>query len=207
MTNPIKIIVAEDHQIVLDGLLSILTEIEEIEIVATAKNGNEVLDALSQKEVDIALLDLNMPELDGIETSKKIQINYPKTKILILTMHNNVHYLKTLYEIGVSGYLLKDVPKTELVQALKVIHSGGTYFDQQIMSKALSELSNRTIKLTAREKEILELLNLGLSTKELSDKLFISPHTVETHRKHLLEKFNVGSSTKLLSNARDLGYI
>lgn len=178
----IKIIMADDHQIVLDGLKLLLTSEEDIEVIATAENGKEVMKLLENTTADIAVLDVEMPELNGVETAERIRQQHPDTKVLILTMHNDQAFIRSLIEIGVSGYILKNKGKEELVEAIHDIAAGKTFFGREVTNALISGIQrstrqkpNEQVPLTKREVEVLAHIADGHTTPQIADKLFIAP--------------------------------
>lgn len=207
----IKVLLADDHQIIIDGLRFILDQEETVEVVGEASDGREVLDKLKNREVDIVILDINMPVLDGIDTMIRIRESHPEVKVLMLTMYNNAEFIKKLNQAGADGFILKNTGKEELMTALNTLSEGKTYYGQEV-TKTLLDSQNKSkqpdkIELTKREKEVLGLLADGLTTSEISEKLFISTHTVESHRKNLLSKFRVKNTTGLVKFAYQNGIL
>lgn len=207
----IKVLLADDHQIIIDGLRYILDQEETVEVVGEASNGQEVLDKLKNRKVDIVILDINMPILDGIDTMIKIRQSYPDIKVLMLTMYNNAEFVKKLNQAGADGFILKNTGKEELMSALNSLTEGKTYYGQEV-TKTLLDSQNTSsqpqkVELTKREKEVLNLLADGFTTIEISEKLFISTHTVESHRKNLLSKFRIKNTTGLVKHAFQNGII
>lgn len=208
----IRVLIADDHQIILDGL-SVLLELEkDIVKVREVTDGALAIKALEVDEIDIAVLDIEMPYLDGIETTKIIRKRFPTIKILILTMYNREDFIKQLIEVGASGYILKNRGKEELVEAIRKLYAGGEYFGEAVTQTLISEIKNRKklkgteeVVLTKREKEVLKLISDGLSTPEISTKLFIEPSTVETHRRNLIHKTGVKNSKLLIRYAIENG--
>ncbi|WP_298510809.1 response regulator transcription factor [uncultured Kordia sp.] len=209
----VKVVIADDHQIVIDGLKSLLNQEESIEIVGEALNGNEVLEILEKTEVDLVVLDIEMPLLSGIETTKKIKEKHPNVKVLILSMYNTEKFVRSVIEIGADGYILKNKGKEELVLAIKYIIDGEEFFGREVektfrssQRKKDNELKN--VKLTKREIEVLKLIALGKTTPIISEELCIAHSTVETHRRNLIEKTGVdGGSKGLVRYAFEKGYM
>jgi len=206
----IKIIIADDHKIVLDGLTSIINTNDEIEIVGKALNGIQVIELLKTNSVDAVVLDIEMPEMDGVETAKIIKENYPQIKILILTMYNEIGFIRKILEAGAHGYILKNKGKEELVTALKSICNGMDYFGEEVSKTLFSSMRNKNvngeIKLTKKETEVLKLIANGDTTPIISQKLFIANTTVETHRRNLIEKTGVKGTKGLIKFAIENGY-
>ncbi|WP_027420143.1 response regulator transcription factor [Crocinitomix catalasitica] len=189
MTN---LIIADDHTVFREGLASFFKDEDEISVIAELGNGEEVLAMLPQLDVQIVLMDISMPKMDGIEASQMIKTKFPGVKIIMLTMHETQNYIRKLLDIGVDGYLLKTTSKSELFEAINTVLKGEKYYGTDVqkvfMNSFNSDKVSSDIKLTRREKEILDLICEELNTNEIADKLFISAYTVETHRKNLLSK-------------------
>ena len=199
----IRIAIADDHQMFIDGLKLIIRSFENVEVVGTALTGDEMLDFLEKTPVDIAILDINMPGKDGIETAKGIRKTYPKVKLLMVTMHKQKEFISQLVAAGVSGYILKNTGADELYDAIRIIHEGGEYFGEEITKEILHSMRNRSTlpeipQFSKREVEILKLLSEELTSQQIADKLFISFHTVESHRKNMLMKAGVKNTVGLI---------
>ena len=204
--SSVKILIADDHQIVLDGLKMVLSAREDFEVVGEASNGLEVLEFVSKNKVDIVVLDINMPEMDGIKCAKKIKADYPNIKVIILTMYAQKSFVEEIVKIGIDGCLLKNNTGKELSDAIARVHSGKSYYDQiQNFSKDDKEL--KEYSLSEREIEIIRKLGDGLTSSQIADALFISEHTVKTHRKNILKKLNLHSSSELIQYALNNGII
>lgn len=209
----IRVVIADDHQIVLDGLKTLLDQEDNIKTIGEATDGYEVLRILDQNEVDIAVLDIEMPRLDGIETAKKIKEEYPDVKVLILSMYNNEEFIKNLIQTGVSGYILKNRGKEELIKAVNHVAMGGEYFGEAVTQTIMSSLKKpkkdltEQMQLTRREVEVLKLIAEGLSSPQIGEKLFIEPSTVDTHRRNLIDKTGVPNSKALIRYAIQNGYL
>ncbi len=208
----INVFLADDHQIVLDGLTLLLELEKDMNIVGEALNGKEALKKLKHLEVDIAIIDIEMPQMDGIETTKIIKDSHPNIKVLILTMYNDEEFIKNLIQIGASGYILKNRGKEELVDAIRKIYAGGEYFGEAVVKTLISDLKKQKkevnknkVLLTKRETEVLKLISDGLSTPQISEILFIAPSTVETHRRNLIDKIGVPNSKALIRYAFEKG--
>lgn len=209
----IKIILADDHQIVLDGLKMLLQEEANIELLGAVLNGKEVLKILEKEPADIAVLDVEMPLMNGIETSEVIREKFPGTKVLILTMYNDQAFIRKLIEIGASGYILKNKGKEELVEAIKDISEGKTYFGREVTNTLISGIQTviknkpeKEIPLTRREIDVVKLIADGRSTPQIAEELFIAHSTVETHRRNLIDKTGVPNSKSLIKWAIKHGY-
>ncbi|EAY30866.1 response regulator transcription factor [Microscilla marina] len=203
----IKVIIADDHHMVLEGLEALIKVTNDIEVIGLAYNGHHAfkLLELNQLDVDIAVLDVDMPVQDGLETTRKIRTEYPNIKVLILTMHNNESYIKEIIAAGASGYILKNRGASELVNAIRTIYAGEEYFSKAVTDTLIKSIQeskkakpNPQVKLTKREKEVLALIGKGMTTKEISKQLFIADTTVETHRRNLIDKLEVKNSKELI---------
>ncbi len=204
-----KIIIADDHQVLLDGLESMLNAEEDFEIVAKCTNGAQVLHRLKENEVDILLLDINMPRMNGIAVTEQIRKEYPEVKIIALSMYKQPSYINRMMNLGAMGYILKDEGKDSILAALQTVINGKKYLSKSAKEVIRNQKLNapKLPGITSREKEVLELLSDGLTSSEIAKKLFISYHTVQSHRKHLLRKFNVKNVSALSSMAKDMGII
>jgi len=208
----IKIIIADDHKIVREGLSALLSSVEEIEIIEEAPNGLILLHQLKTLQPDLILLDIGMPVMDGIEAAAKIKVEFPKVKILVLTTYVEQAKIKKMLKIGVHGYLLKDSGKSGLLNAIKTITEGQNYYDQRVTDVVMNSYrpkkttTPKSIVLTKREKEIALLITQGKSTKEIALELFISPFTVDTHRKNIFSKLGVNKVASLIRIAIEEGW-
>jgi Response regulator containing a CheY-like receiver domain and an HTH DNA-binding domain len=193
-----KVIVVDDHPIFVKGLVALLNEIENIKVIASAKNGKKFLELLSELEPDIVFIDIKMPIMNGIEATEKALELQPDLKILALTMFDEYRYVQIIMNAGAKGFLNKDVTKLELQKAIEKVTAGEEYFSDNVIttlmqkdgkSDSLSLTCNfENEKLSVRELEVLQLLSDGLSTSEIAQRLFISQRTVEHHRSNLLAK-------------------
>jgi two-component system response regulator NreC len=202
----IKIILAEDHQIVRDGIRGILDQETDMQVIYEAINGREVLDYLKEGEKpDLILTDMNMPELNGMDMIGALQIEYP---VLVLSMLDNENYVLETIQAGARGYLLKNVSKKEMLFAIRYIADGGTYICSEICLKTLNNLarikgmpSNKVelnIEFSEREMEVLKLIAEGFTNKEMANKLFSSRRTIEGHRLSLMEKTGSKNTATLI---------
>ena len=200
----IKVLLADDHQMFLDGLASLLSQIKDVEVVATVNSGKEAMEKLTTLSPHLAILDINMPVMNGLETTRKIKEIYPEVKILGLTMENDLQLVTDMLEAGACGYILKNTGKAELELAIRQVIKGEPYLSQSISTQLAQNLlrnfqqkneqHDALSSLTERELEILKLIALEHSNSEIAEMLFISPKTVETHRKNLMRKIEVKNS-------------
>ncbi len=204
-----KIAIVDDHQMMLDGLVALLSPNETIEIVGTYTNGNTLFNALSTIHPEIILSDISMPEIDGFELTKKIKSSYPTIHVIALSMSGNISDIHKMLDAGISGYVLKNVGNLELIEAIHKVAAGKMHFSDDVTEEMVKNKHQKTenkkehVKLTERELEILKLIVLELSNAEIADKLFISERTVETHRKNMIRKFNTKTIVGLIKYAID----
>lgn len=214
----IHVFVVDDHQIFLDGIVSLLDDEPNIKIAGTAHNGKQAIERIKNTKVDVVLMDINMPEMDGIEATKLLRKSNPEIKILMLTMHSEPRFIKECLEIGAKGYVLKNISKDDLLKAIETVYLDKPYLDQDVQEKLISSISNAdeeddrnydelAAQITQRELEILQLIALGLTSQDVANKLFISKNTVETHRKNMLAKLNVNNTAALLKIAYKKGLV
>ena len=206
----IKVAIADDHQMFIDGIKSLFLDHPDIEIKVAANNGIELLEKLNYEPIDILLLDSDMPKLDGIETTKKIKEIFPSIKIIILTMHNEKNIISSFVQEGVSGYILKNTSEKELIEAISQIQKGETFYSQkiaQVIMRDLGDNSANKMAISEREIDVLKLIAEEFTTKEIAEKLFISKNTVETHRKNLIFKLGVRNVVGLVKYAIQEGYV
>lgn len=192
----IKVMIVDDHQLLLDGIKSALEDVSDINVVAEAKNGLEVLEILKTKSVDVILMDINMPGMDGLDCTKIVIQKYPDIRILALSQYNEKRFIKQMLRNGAVGYMLKNSGREELIDAIGRVYNGGNFFSDGISINILQLNKNNTSKenqhlfpkLTIREKEVLNLICKGLSSSEIGEQLIVSFHTIETHRANLMSK-------------------
>ncbi len=203
----IKILLVDDHKIFLDGIRSLLSEIENFEIIGSATSGEMVVEMLKSITPDLVITDITMKEMSGLELTKIIKEKFPEISILILSMHTNEEFVLNAVKAGAAGYLPKDTSINELINAIEVINNGGQYFSKNISEFFFMNYINRVKqehnlieneKLTQREIEVLKLIATGLSNKEIADKLFISIKTVDTHKSHLMQKLKCKNSAEMV---------
>ncbi len=201
----IQVLVADDHQIFIDGIKVTLEDVQHIKVVAEANNGYQVLKMLEeQQDIDVILMDINMPKLDGIECTKQVHKQFPKVRVIALSQFSEKRFVKQMLKNGASGYILKDSDRDVLVKAIETVHGGEMYFcDQLSFRLASQELKLQDTKslfpnISDREKEILKLICLEYSSHEIADKLFLSFHTVESHRANLIMKVGAKNTAGLV---------
>lgn len=210
--SEIRILLVDDHKIVLDGLEALLEDAEGFDCVATADNGQKALDLLRLFKVDVILMDIDMPVMNGIEATRQVKRSYPDVKIISLTQHNERGMMKQLMDCGSDGYLLKNIDRDELLLAIRKVHGGKRYFSEEVIANLSGKAAevgsvSKDIELTDREIEILRLIAEGLSSKQIGEKLFISPRTVDTHRTNVMNKLDIHNVAGLIRFALKHGYV
>jgi len=202
-----RIAITDDHEMVLKGIETMLLETKEVNVVGIYKDAKETLENITKDAPDVLLLDINLPDINGIDLCKQLLKNNPDLKIIALTNFDETSFVKRILTNGAQGYLLKNTDKNELLEAIKTVVSGEQYLQRDIQKKllfqAVGKTTNSTLltKLTRREKEVLQAISEELTTKEISEKLFISPKTVETHRMNLMSKLGAKNSVGIIKIA------
>jgi DNA-binding NarL/FixJ family response regulator len=194
----------DDHELVRQGIAAMLNSASDLQVVGEARSGREALEVARRELPDVVLMDVKMPDMDGLEATKKIKEERARTAVIMLTMHDNPSYLRDAVRAGAAGYLLKDVSKDELVDAIRQVATGGAFIESQMLKGMLSEMKPSSgasatgvgKNLTKREREILALVAEGMSNREIADKLVLSPETVKSHVAAILEKLNVSDRTQ-----------
>ncbi len=209
--SDIRLLLVDDHHIVLDGIKALLDEVEVFDCVATADNGQKALDMLNVFDVDVVLMDIDMPVMNGMEATKRIKKEYPKVRVISLTQHSERGMVQKLLDCGSDGYLLKNIAQDELTTAIRRVYNGENVFSSEVTmrleGKAVEKnASGIDVELTEREIEILSLISEGLSSKQVGEKLFISPRTVDTHRTNLMNKLDIHNIAGLIRFALKNGY-
>lgn len=205
-----RILLADDHQLFLDGLRSLLDRIDTCIVVGEAQNGVEVLSVLERTPADLVLMDVEMPELNGIETTKRIKKQFPAVRVLAVSMTSEYETVRAMLRAGADGYMVKNTGKAELVKALDTIERGQIYVSPDLTTVLFHGLANRkpptalhTEPLTRRERDVLALIIDGLTNEQIGKKLFLSPLTVKTHRANMLSKLNCTNTAALVKHALD----
>jgi DNA-binding NarL/FixJ family response regulator len=208
-----RILLADDHQIVLDGLRGLLAP--EFELCGTAANGRELLERAAELSPDVIVADISMPLLNGIDALERLRENGVSAKVVFLTMHPDVTYLTRALGAGASAYVLKHAASDELIGAIHTVLRGGTFISPQLQTPAVTEFldphrragGRPAIELTARQREVLQLLAEGKSAKEIGVLLDISPRTVETHKYKMMDDLGVKTTAQLVRHAVELGLV
>ena len=218
MLSPIRVLLAEDHNVVREGLRLLLTAQPDIEVVSEATTGREAVVLARDDCADVAVLDISMPDLDGLQAASRIRAECPETQILILTMHESDAYFFRALEVGAAGYVLKKAASEDLIKAVRAVARGEAFFYPSLARKLLDNYLEHTghealpgphgyDELSEREREIMFLLVRGLSNQEIAEKLVISPSTVQTHRTHILQKLGLETTIDLVRYAIRHGLI
>lgn len=202
-----KIAITDDHVMVLKGIVSLLDQTPEIEIIGEYENGEDTLVGFMTQVPDVLFLDINLPDINGIDLSKRLLKKYPDLKIIALTNFEDITFVKRMLNNGVHGYLLKNTDKLELIKAIKTVLSDDIYLQKDIQKKLFNQSTKKSTrnglipKITRREHEVLVAISEELTTQQISEKLFISPKTVETHRMNLMSKLGAKNSVGIIKIA------
>ena len=216
-----RIVLIDDHQIVIDGISSVLSDVENYEIVGTANNGRDAIQLVRIAEPELVLMDIDMPIMNGITASKELKKDFPHVKIIILSLHNEKAIIQNLIQIGVDGYLLKNSNKDEVLNAISQVLNGQKYFSSDVTLSLSGLAPSNNIKLTntdpgnakklssltEREVEILKGIADGMSNREIGEQLFISQRTVDTHRQNIMKKLDVKKVVGLIKFAIKNGMV
>jgi DNA-binding NarL/FixJ family response regulator len=207
MDKEIKVLIVDDHEIFRFGLRRIIDRIKNVKVIGEAANGNDFLEQLAKLDIDVVLLDIEMPLLNGIEAARIARSIKPNIKIAALTMFNQDEYIQSMLDAGVQGFIMKNVTKDDLSNAIMNLYAGKTYFSEEIwdfFSKKIVQKENpapTNIRFTKRQREILHLICEGLDNADISNRLFISERTVIGHKSNLLAKTNCKNTASLISYA------
>jgi DNA-binding NarL/FixJ family response regulator len=200
--DKIKVLIVDDHPMVLEGMRSMLAQINFVEMAGTASNAYEAVELIKAASPQIVITDINMPEISGIDLALKIKTEFPQVKIIAMSTFKERSYISQMIQNGASGYLVKSASKEEIEEAILSVHEGKLYMslDINLSSSDKEELNNIPI-LSSREKEILHLIADGMTNPQIAAKLFLSLHTVDSHRKNILTKFSVNNTASLIKLA------
>lgn len=209
----IKVVIVDDHQMFIDGITSLLRREKHIQFVKEANNADEAFDYIKQHDVDILITDISMGDISGVELTKMVKAEFPEVKVLVLSMHNDREIIGEILLAEAEGYILKNTGKGELLEAINNIINGDTFYSKEVLRimmqkvKKQSEIEASTRDITDREREIINLIAQELTTAEIADKLFISPRTVDTHRKNIMSKVNAKTVVGVIKFAFKNGLI
>ncbi len=210
---PIRIVLCDDHRIVTDGLQQLLSGVADLECVGTARNGHEALYLLEHIQADVLLTDLDMPEMDGAVLTERVKQAGDGPKVIVLSMHEEAAVVKRLMDLGADGYLVKSAGKDEVLLAIRNVFNGARHFSSDLMAALLDQRTAAAQEgellrdLSEREIEVLAALAEGLGNKEIGERLFISPRTVDTHRTNLMKKLGVHHVAGLVRIAIKAGLV
>ena len=202
-----RILLADDHRVLLDGLKSLIERERDLEIVAEAMDGREAVRKVLDEKPDVAVMDIGMPELNGIEAARQIHSRSPDTRLLALSVHSDRSYVRAMLSAGASGYLLKKAASDELIEAIRTVARGRFYLCRELQDEVMGDYVERLASqeddgpLTDRERQILQLIAEGASTKEIAAALHVSASTVDTHRRHIMDKLKLTSVAELTKYA------
>jgi DNA-binding NarL/FixJ family response regulator len=208
-----KILIADDHAMVRDGVKNLVQQNKDLVVIGEARSGNETLELYDKLQPDLLIMDISMPDMNGMEVSRAILARNPNANIVILSMYDDEDYISRCLEYGVKGYVVKNESGSELEYAIKSVLQGKNYFSRQaqdvIFKKYSQNVSKKktnedTVNLTKREVEIIKLIADGLTSQQMADRLFISPRTVETHRANVMKKLTVKNAIELVKKAQQL---
>jgi len=205
--HPIRVLLVDNHPLVLDGLKAVLETYEHIEVVGTAASATAGIDAAVATQPHVVLMDINMPQINGIDALELFREKQLSFRVLMLSMHDSREYISTSVMYGAAGYILKDVATEEIVAAIEIVAAGGTYFSSGVRDVLMEGSSGRLKELTTREQEVLLLIARGKSNRDAALTLDISERTMETHRKNIKRKLDIATTAGLIRYAVDNGLI
>ncbi|HEY0322500.1 MAG TPA: response regulator transcription factor [Pyrinomonadaceae bacterium] len=213
--DKLRILLADDHKVVRRGLRLLIDEQADMEVVGEADNGREAIVMVQQLQPDVIVMDVSMPEMNGLQATKKLKGLYPAIKILTLTRHTDDGYLQQLFQAGVSGYVMKQSLDEELVRAIRAVSSGQTYLDPAITQQVVEQITGKRAprgspggkNLSPREEEVLRLIAQGYIHKEIADRLQISIKTVDTHKTNAMQKLGMKSRVDIVRYAMLQGWL
>lgn len=213
----IRLLLTDDHTVVTEGIKLLLQDVTDIRCVAEARNGQQALEVLSKGNIDVVMMDIEMPVLDGIKCTEQITQRYPDVKVIAISIYTDYPHVQSMIKAGAKGYLLKNCGKQELEQCIRKVHGGGTFFSDDLTEVLLAGMQGKLMKkegshsflptLSRREKEILKLIVNEATTAEIAEKLFISVGTVETHRHNMMNKLGVRNTAGLVRVAMTHGLV
>lgn len=211
MEKPIRVVIVDDHQVVLEGFMARLELEPDIEVIATAGNGIEAIEVVKATMPDVILMDVSMPIMNGIDATRLIKEEVPTAKVLMLTMHDNREYIMKVMQAGAVGYMLKEISAQKMVQAIKTVNQGSTYFcesvTQTLFTQPVIPAEQKPNPLSRREEAVLKLVAQGCSSKKVASLLNISYRTVETHRQNIKHKLDIHSTAELAKYAVQKGIL
>ncbi len=211
MTEKIRILIVEDHQLVAEAWRLMLQHEDDFTIVGNADNEKDAILFASNLRPDVILMDINLKDGSGMQATSEICNVLPKTKVIGLSLHDDIAFVKKILSLGAKGYLTKNANKSEVLEAIRKVHNGESYIAMEIRDKLLNSMMFEPVQkkkeLTLKEIEIVKLISQGLTSKEIGEKIFLSPRTVETHRHNILKKLDIPNAAQLTKWAKEKGYI
>jgi DNA-binding NarL/FixJ family response regulator len=201
MEQHIRILIVDDHPVVLEGMKALLQDNDMVEVKACCSNGKDALEFLLENRVDVVLLDINLPDISGIDLCKSIKQQYAHIHIVAISNYNERSMITKMLQNGATGYVLKNASAEEIMDAIRAVVKKTVYFSPEVQKSLFEAALDDPLdlpKLTRREQEVLRCIAEGKTTAEIGDTLFISPHTVETHRRNLMQKFQVSNAAALI---------
>ncbi|MFB2119054.1 response regulator [Parapedobacter sp. 2B3] len=205
--SPIEMMIIDDHPMVIEGLRSLLADQEGIHIAQAHTLGEAAFRILGEQRIDVVLLDINLPDVNGTDLCARITSAFPQVRVLGISTYSEASLIHRMIQNGAKGYLLKNASADELVRAVQLVHGGQVYFSPEVQ-KILAEFSiQEKPKLTRREQEVLQLIAAGVTTQQIADQLFLSPLTIETHRRNIMQKFGVNNAPAMIRAAVDHKYL
>jgi DNA-binding NarL/FixJ family response regulator len=206
LPSPIRVALVDDHALVRDGIKALLSVMAPLEVVGEAESGAEAIEMVGRCQPDLLLVDISLPDMNGLELTRVLRSQYPSLKVLVLSMYDNYEYVSESLRSGASGYVLKNAPSREIIAAIEAISSGGTFYSADIAQRLIAD-KNTDNELTPRESQVLSKMAQGLNNKEMARELDISVRTVETHRLSIRRKLNIDKPAALVKYAIDHGLI
>lgn len=213
MKNSIKVLVVDDHPVVRRGISACLARHQQLQVIGEASDGREALRLARELQPDITLMDIDMPQMNGLAATEALHREMPRIKVLILSMHRNTEYVLRIIQSGARGFVLKEAPAAELVHAIETVNAGEAYFSSEVARVALNKVvqsngaASDTGRLTSREREVLILIADGLSNKEIASQLNVGVRTVETHRERIMRKLDIHTVAGLTRYALGQGLV
>lgn len=208
---PLRLIIADDHPLLVNGLVQVLQEMENVQVLDPALNGRQLIDRLRVTPADIALVDLNMPQMDGIATLKVLQKDFPSLKVIVFTNYHQPKLVSEIRKLGAKGYLLKTSNSIIVKEAVMAVANGQTYFGEEAAAPSTPELFEdvfiKKYQITKREIEILRMIAQGYTTKEIGESLYVSEFTINAHRRNICRKLNIYTPVALVNFAREHGLV
>lgn len=207
----LRLIIADDHPMLVNGLVAVLREMDEVEVLEPAFNGRQLIERLRKSPADIALVDLNMPQMDGIATLKVLSKEFPDLKVIVFTNYHQPKLISEIKSLQAKGYLLKTSNSLTVKEAIETVASGKTYFQEEVppapTSSEYTDEFTKKYQITKREVEILQMVARGFTTKQIGEKLFVSEFTINAHRRNICRKLNIYTPVGLLNFAREHGLV